>query len=81
MKRNQSRKPIPIRPDKIISEVDRLVADVAFNLWLSSAFRSSPEKALLASLEMLGKQTSAGLFSVPRRNSIPSDPYPGNWSA
>ena len=48
----------------------QMVAEVAFNLWLSSAFRTDPEKALLTSVEMLRGKTSAELFLVPRRNSI-----------
>ncbi len=61
----QVRMVIPI----FVSELDQLVAEFAFNLWLSSAFRTAPEKALLTSVEMLRGKTSAELFFVPRRNS------------
>jgi hypothetical protein len=50
-----------------------LVADVAFDLWLSSAFRGSPEGALLTAVEMFRGTTPAKLFLVPkrRRNAKP----------
>jgi len=65
---------IPIRRGGLLSEADHLIADVAFSLWLSSAFRGgSPEAALMTALRMLGEETSRGLFLVPKRKLMRRD--------
>lgn len=59
---------IPIRREAPLSDADRAVADYAYNLWLSSAFRGgSPEKALLTATQLLSGATPARLFVVPKR--------------
>lgn len=64
---NQTASVIPIRPEKLISDTDKLTAELGFELWLSSAFRLSPENALLTSLRILTGNGPAGLFLVPKR--------------
>jgi hypothetical protein len=59
---------ICIQRDIAISDADQQVVDLAFNLWFSSAFRSSPHKALLIAVQMLRKK-SANLFLVPKCKS------------
>jgi hypothetical protein len=48
---------IPIRQDVPVSETDREVVDLAYNLWLARGFRGgSPEEDLLAAVrEIRGK--------------------------
>jgi hypothetical protein len=47
---------------------DTTVAALAYNLWLSSAFRgNSPEQALFAALQMVKSKEPARLFVVPKR--------------
>jgi len=63
---------IPIRRRSPVSHADELVADFAFTLWLSSAFRGGlPEDALLTAVRTLGGKTSPGLFLVPQRRANP----------
>ena len=64
MIRNQGQRVIPIWR---VWDGDELVADLAFSLWLSAAFRDSPEHALLTSVEMVRGQTRTGCFLVPKR--------------
>jgi hypothetical protein len=64
---NQDITVIPIQRDIFVSEADKTVADLAYNLWLSSAFRGgSPEQALVAALEMVRGRAPARLFLVPK---------------
>lgn len=59
---------VPIRRESRVSEADDLVIEVAYGLWLSSAFHGgSPEEALLTALQMVRGQGTAGLFLVPNR--------------
>ena len=58
----------PIPRHDPLSEVDTTVAGLAYNLWLSSAFRgNSPEQALIAALQMVKGKAPAKLFVVPKR--------------
>ena len=58
----------PIPRNDALSEVDTTVAGLAYNLWLSSAFRgNSPEQALIAALQMIKEKAPARLFLVPKR--------------
>jgi hypothetical protein len=53
------------------SEFDKTVAELAYNLWLSSAFRgNSPEQALVAALQMVRGKGPARLFVVPKRDRL-----------
>ena len=52
----------------VLSEADTTVAALAYNLWLSSAFRgNSPEQALFAAIQMVKSKAPARLFVVPKR--------------
>jgi len=65
---------IPIRPDTLVSDADREVADAAHNLWPARDLRSGlPEDDLLAAAREVRGKTPAGLFLVPKRNSTRSD--------
>jgi hypothetical protein len=61
----------PIRRDIVLSDAGQQVADVAFDLWVSSAFRGcSPEEALLTAMtavRMVKGKPSPGLFLAPKR--------------
>jgi hypothetical protein len=61
---------IPIRRHTPLSDADREIADCAFNLWLSSAFRGSPEDALFAAVEMFRGQCPAHLFLVAKHPMV-----------
>ncbi|SPE28757.1 hypothetical protein SBA3_1490008 [Candidatus Sulfopaludibacter sp. SbA3] len=59
---------ISIGRDPVISDVDREIADFAYMLWVSTAFRGgSPEQALLTATQMLRVQKPMGPFLVSRR--------------
>ena len=59
---------IPIRGSILARNGDRQVVDLAYNIWLASAFRGiSPEAALLTAIGEL--RTRPPLFLVPRRKS------------
>lgn len=67
----KNKAPIPIRRDVPISDSDELVVEVAYGLWVSSAFYGgTPEEALLNALRILRAKT-AGLFLVPPRKPDP----------
>jgi hypothetical protein len=58
---------VPIRREVLISDSGELVVEVAYGLWVSSAFcGGTPEEALLSALRILRAKT-ATLFLVPRR--------------
>lgn len=64
---------IPIRQRRLLSDLDREVAELAYDLWLKHAFRGgSPEETLLTAVRQIrGKprgKPPAGLFLVPRPN-------------
>jgi hypothetical protein len=59
---------IPIRRESPAAEDDEFVADLAYALWLGSAFHGgSPEEALLTATRMLREKAPADLFLVPKR--------------
>ena len=65
---NHNVRVIPIRETTRQSGADDLVADFAYTLWISSAFRgNSPEDALLAAWQVVRGRTSGNLFLVPER--------------
>ena len=59
---------VPIRQGTPISKCDELVADVAYTLWLSSAFSDGlPEEALFTALRLVKGKSFVRLFVVPER--------------
>jgi hypothetical protein len=68
MMQNQNVRVMPIQRDLPISDPDKTLAGLAYNLWLSSAFRGdSPEQALLAALQMIKAKAPAKLLVLPKR--------------
>jgi hypothetical protein len=68
---NENVSVVPIQRGILRSEVDKTVAELAYNLWLSSAFRgNSPEQALIAALQMVRAKGPARLFVVPKRDGL-----------
>jgi len=62
---------MPVQGNLSVSDADRTVAELAYNLWLSSAFQgSSPEDALIAALQMLRGRAPARPFLVPKRGRL-----------
>ena len=57
---------VPIRRYTPRSDRDPDIVGFAFDLWLSSDFRGSPEDALLTATEMCTGQRRAKLFLVPK---------------
>lgn len=73
---NKNFKTVPIRRNDLASDEVREVADLAFTLWLASDFRGrSPEEALFTAVRQL-RSTSAGLFLVPKPDSVRCNTYP-----
>jgi hypothetical protein len=65
---NQCARVIPIRRAISVSVADQLVADFAFTLWLSSAFRgASPKEALITAQLLIKREKPPRLFLVPNR--------------
>jgi hypothetical protein len=60
---------IPIRRDSLGSVESQEVADLAFDLWLATGFRGSPEEELFNVVRQLKRKTTVGLFLVPRRRA------------
>lgn len=57
---------IPFRRSVPVSDADKLIADVAYRLWLLGAFGGvSPETALLTAMQIVKSKSSPGLFLVP----------------
>ena len=68
---NQNLRIISIQRNSLVSEADKTVADLAYKLWLSSAFRGkSPEQALLAALEIVKGKAPARLLVLPKRERL-----------
>jgi hypothetical protein len=69
---------IPIRQGLLLSDRDREVADVAYDLWLGGAFRGgSPQEALLIAMRKVRGKFPTDLFVMPKRApvlSIRSEP-------
>jgi hypothetical protein len=62
---------IPIRQGLLLSDRDREVADVAYDLWLVGAFRGgSPQEALLTAMRKVRGKSSTDLFVVPKRAPV-----------
>jgi hypothetical protein len=62
----------PIRRDIHASAIDRRVADFAYSLWLTSAFRGdSPEEALATAMHVMKEKESTGIHLVRKRSSVP----------
>jgi len=60
---------IPIRRDFPLSVADRMVVDVAFNLWLSRGFKGgTPAQDLLTAIQEVKGAAPAGLFLVSKRS-------------
>jgi hypothetical protein len=77
MRPKQSTKVVPIRRDILAADEVRKVADLAYNFWLANGFWGrSPEEALFTAMRQLKRNTAAGLFLVPRRNTARSNLYP-----
>ena len=58
---------IPICRPATESNAADAIADLAFDLWVSAAFRgASPEEALVRAERMLAPQKRPALFLVPR---------------
>jgi len=52
---------IPIRRDRHVSETDRQIVDLAYNLWLGRGFRDgSPEEDLLAAAQLVSGNKFGG---------------------
>jgi hypothetical protein len=67
----QTARVTPIRQDILGADAVQEIVEVAYNLWLSSAFRGgAPEGALFTALQMMREKTSAAIFLVPRLNSM-----------
>lgn len=61
-----------VRRDISLLDAVEVVADLAFRLWVSSAFYGgSPEAALVAAVRMVKRRSLAGLFLG--QNTKPSD--------
>jgi hypothetical protein len=59
---------IPIWRKITLSEADQLVPDVAYTLWLSSAFfGGSPEAAFFTALQLVKGKSSVACFLVHTR--------------
>ena len=68
---------IPFRRATPISADNRLVADVAFNLWLARGFKGgSPIWDLLSAIREVKGTSAARLFVVPKRRPVRSDVGP-----
>jgi hypothetical protein len=68
---NEKIRVIPIQRRIHASESDKTVAELAYNLWLSSAFRGgSPEQALSVALRMVRGKGPARLLVVPKRERL-----------
>ena len=66
---NRDTRVIAIQRNTLVSEADKIVADLAYSLWLSSAFQgSSPEDALIAALQMVRGKAPARPFLLPKRD-------------
>jgi len=62
---------IPIRREIPLPDSSQKVVDVAFDLWLARGFRGgSPAEDLLTAIQEVKGSASAGLFLVPKPNSM-----------
>jgi hypothetical protein len=74
-RRRKETKSVTIAPPDL-SETDHEVVDLAYNLWLARAFYGgSPAEDLLTAVQKVGWKRSAGLFLVPKSNSLGCELY------
>jgi hypothetical protein len=77
MKQRQRTTAIAIPRDRLLSEVDQQIVDLAFSLWLVRGFRGgSPQDDLLNAAQRVKGDTASGLFLVPKTQLRPRNVYP-----